>query len=212
MLYLFFIKNSNRNVIVGASTLTAGNIKKGVKIFNVTGTWVGWVDNTMNCTNLAHFSISYSGLNELIRIFPSNYFSFAKLHGFELHGVEHDNKTYLEENVLPYFSYIKVTATGKVDTDGGVASGHVDLFVLYSFHRTANLTDQGRAVMDTVYGPLTDGSPCNMSGSAYVKINQGIWSGYPYIYGAWACIGNDTDNRIYATITSVKFEFAKTNS
>lgn len=39
MLYLFFIKNSNRNVIVGASTLTAGNIKKGVKIFNVTGTF-----------------------------------------------------------------------------------------------------------------------------------------------------------------------------
>ena len=46
MLYLFFIKNSNRNVIVGASTLTAGNIKKGVKIFNVTGTFTGWVDST----------------------------------------------------------------------------------------------------------------------------------------------------------------------
>ena len=45
MLYLFFIKNSNRNVIVGASTLTAGNIKKGVKIFNVTGTFTGWIDN-----------------------------------------------------------------------------------------------------------------------------------------------------------------------
>ena len=44
MLYLFFIKNSNRNVIVGASTLTAGNIKKGVKIFNVTGTFTGIVD------------------------------------------------------------------------------------------------------------------------------------------------------------------------
>ena len=47
MLYLFFIKNSNRNVIVGASTLTAGNIKKGVKIFNVTGTFTGWVDNSI---------------------------------------------------------------------------------------------------------------------------------------------------------------------
>ena len=46
MLYLFFMKNSNRNVIVGASTLTAGNIKKGVKIFNVTGTFTGWVDST----------------------------------------------------------------------------------------------------------------------------------------------------------------------
>ena len=46
MLYLFFIKNSNRNVIVGASTLTAGNIKKGVKIFNVTGTFVGIVDSS----------------------------------------------------------------------------------------------------------------------------------------------------------------------
>lgn len=33
-------------VIVGASTLTAGNIKKGVKIFNVTGTFTGWVDST----------------------------------------------------------------------------------------------------------------------------------------------------------------------
>ena len=31
-------------VIVGASTLTAGNIKKGVKIFNVTGTFTGIVD------------------------------------------------------------------------------------------------------------------------------------------------------------------------
>ena len=47
MLYLFFIKNSNRNVIVCASTLTAGNIKKGVKIFNVTGTFTGWVDNSI---------------------------------------------------------------------------------------------------------------------------------------------------------------------
>ena len=47
MLYLFFIKNSNRNVIVGASTLTAGNIKKGVKIFNVTGTFTGWIDNSI---------------------------------------------------------------------------------------------------------------------------------------------------------------------
>ena len=33
--------------IVGSSTLTAGNIKKGVKIFNVTGNFSGWVDSTM---------------------------------------------------------------------------------------------------------------------------------------------------------------------
>ena len=33
-------------VIVGSSTLIAGNIKKGVKIFNVTGTFTGWVDST----------------------------------------------------------------------------------------------------------------------------------------------------------------------
>ena len=38
-------------VIVGSSTLKAGNIKKGVKIFNVTGTWVGWVDSTIPVTN-----------------------------------------------------------------------------------------------------------------------------------------------------------------
>ena len=34
-------------VILGSSALTAGNIKKGVKIFNVTGTFTGWVDSTM---------------------------------------------------------------------------------------------------------------------------------------------------------------------
>lgn len=32
-------------IIVGSSNLTAGNIKKGVNIFGVTGTWIGWVDS-----------------------------------------------------------------------------------------------------------------------------------------------------------------------
>ena len=31
--------------------MVAGNIKKGVKIFNVTGTWTGWVDSTIPVTN-----------------------------------------------------------------------------------------------------------------------------------------------------------------
>ena len=33
-------------VIVGSSALVAGNIKKGVKIFNVTGTWTGPISDT----------------------------------------------------------------------------------------------------------------------------------------------------------------------
>ena len=207
MLYLFFIKNSNRNVIVCASTLTAGNIKKGVKIFNVTGTWVGWVDNTMNCTNLSHFSISYDNLNSLITIRRNSYYSFATLNGFG-----QDSKTYLEENVLPYFSYIKVTATGKFDTVGGIESGSIELLASYRYNQTASLFNTGSAVMDTVDSPLAYGSSHNMSGSAYFKINQGIWSTYPYISNVWARIRNRTSGQIEATITSVKFEFAKTNS
>lgn len=35
-------------VIVGSSTLTAGNIKKGVSIFGVTGTFASWVDSSYN--------------------------------------------------------------------------------------------------------------------------------------------------------------------
>ena len=38
-------------VIVGSSNLKAANIKKGVKIFNVTGTWTGWVDSTVTLYN-----------------------------------------------------------------------------------------------------------------------------------------------------------------
>ena len=34
-------------IIVGSPNLTAGNIKKGVNIFGVTGTWIGWVDPEM---------------------------------------------------------------------------------------------------------------------------------------------------------------------
>lgn len=34
-------------VILGSSSLKAANIKKDVKIFNVTGTFTGWVDSTM---------------------------------------------------------------------------------------------------------------------------------------------------------------------
>lgn len=34
-------------VILGSSNLKAANIKSGVKIFNVTGTFTGWVDSTM---------------------------------------------------------------------------------------------------------------------------------------------------------------------
>lgn len=41
-------------VILGSSALVAGNIKKGVKIFNVTGTWVGPTDATVG------FSTYYS--------------------------------------------------------------------------------------------------------------------------------------------------------
>ena len=38
-------------VIVGSANLKATNIKKGVKIFNVTGTWTGWVDSTVTLYN-----------------------------------------------------------------------------------------------------------------------------------------------------------------
>ena len=39
-------------IIVGSPNLTAGNIKKGVNIFGITGTWVGWVDPEMVMENL----------------------------------------------------------------------------------------------------------------------------------------------------------------
>ena len=38
-------------VILGSSNLKAANIKKGVKIFGVTGTWTGWVDSTVTLYN-----------------------------------------------------------------------------------------------------------------------------------------------------------------
>ena len=51
-------------VIVGSSTLTAGNIKNGVTIFGVTGNYVGWVSGTF--TILSGSSIaSGSGLQSV---------------------------------------------------------------------------------------------------------------------------------------------------
>lgn len=44
-------------VILGSSNLKAANIKKGVKIFNVTGTFTGWVDSTMAMSAVPSWTI-----------------------------------------------------------------------------------------------------------------------------------------------------------
>ena len=45
--HLPFYSLSWNIVILGSSSLTAGNIKKGVSIFGVTGTFTGWVDTNL---------------------------------------------------------------------------------------------------------------------------------------------------------------------
>lgn len=57
----------NGNIIVaGSSNLTAGNIKKGVNIFGIIGTWEGWVaaatDLYKNGVNSASFTTDHSSI------------------------------------------------------------------------------------------------------------------------------------------------------
>lgn len=199
-------------VIVGASTLKAGNIKKGVKIFNVTGTWVGWVDNTMNCTNLSHFSISHDDrINQQVRLGSNKYTIVSQLDGLNATTA---NVNYIRENVIPYFSYIKVTMSAQV-RQVSRAVGLVRIRAIYNWYpTTGNITDSETPIIDEV--SITAGIPpsttFNLSGSIYIEIEKGLDTTRPYIQFLQAHVVNATNGNIYATVKSVKFEFAKTNS
>ena len=59
-------------VILGSSALVAGNIKKGVKIFNVTGTFTGWVDSTMAMSAVPGWTVKM-GLDTNYHWYSQNY-------------------------------------------------------------------------------------------------------------------------------------------
>lgn len=69
MMKLYSLTLFRTITIVGSSTLTAGNIKKGVKIFNVTGTWTGPVDT--NPAFSSYYAVSACNTSKIYR--SSNY-------------------------------------------------------------------------------------------------------------------------------------------
>lgn len=105
-------------VIVGSSSLTAGNIKNGVTIFGVKGTFTGWVDSTMAAsviigTNTLRVDGSVSSSSG--DVFQSNW--------------EFDHSTQMNKVINAGFNWLHVEAHGYMNVGGSTASGNAGTHV-----------------------------------------------------------------------------------
>ena len=96
--------------IVGSSSLTAGNIKNGVWIFGVKGTFTGWVDSTMPMSVI-------TGSNTL-RVDGSA--SSSQGDSFSAHWAFANMGTILNAG----FNWVHVDAHGYVDVGDSTSSGN----------------------------------------------------------------------------------------
>ena len=113
--------------IVGSSSLTAGNIKNGVWIFGVKGTFTGWVDSTMPPS-------IFTGSNKL-RVDgsaqPSQGDTFSNHWTF-------DHSTQMNKIINAGFNWIRVDAHGYVNVGDSTSSGNAYVQVQGRYYNTSS--------------------------------------------------------------------------
>ena len=115
-------------VIVGSSSLTAGNIKNGVWIFGVKGTFTGWVDSTMAVSViLGTNTLRVNGSAQ-----PSQGDTFQA-------NWEFDHSTQMNKIINAGFNYIHVEAHGYINTGDSTSSGDAGTHIrTYYWSSSAN--------------------------------------------------------------------------
>lgn len=111
-------------VIAGSGNLTAGNIKNGITIFGIRGTFTGWVDNSCPYTSLQYTTSGYS-----IPIYVDG------KNWNRSHYIDFPSEDYVK-NLIVTFPYIQASVSGRYMTVG--SSDNKFLARIYTDARTSS--------------------------------------------------------------------------